>query len=106
MSILDTAMDVILRLDAQGRYRWFLARATAMHDAHGKIERWYGTCTDIDVARTFYRDTLGLAVADGEMGTLELGAANGAKVLVYPKPDHEPAAPPVTVGKDELRPAL
>lgn len=47
---------------------------------------------DIDVARSFYRDTLGLAVADGEMGTLELGAANGAKVLVYPKPDHEPAA--------------
>lgn len=46
---------------------------------------------DIDVARTFYRDTLGLDVADGEMGTLELGAGNGAKVLVYPKPDHEPA---------------
>ena len=46
---------------------------------------------DIDVARTFYRDTLGMDVADGEMGTLELIAADGAKVLLYPKPDHEPA---------------
>lgn len=46
---------------------------------------------DIDVARTFYRDTLGLDVNDGPMGTLELGAGDGAKVLLYPKPDHEPA---------------
>jgi catechol 2,3-dioxygenase-like lactoylglutathione lyase family enzyme len=46
---------------------------------------------DIDAARRFYRDTLSLDVEDGEMGTLELGLGNGAKVLVYPKPDHEPA---------------
>ena len=46
---------------------------------------------DIEAARRFYRDTLALAVEDGEMGTLELGLGNGAKVLVYPKPDHEPA---------------
>jgi catechol 2,3-dioxygenase-like lactoylglutathione lyase family enzyme len=46
---------------------------------------------DIDVARAFYRDTLGVQVEDGDMGTLELGGAHGAKVLVYPKPDHEPA---------------
>jgi catechol 2,3-dioxygenase-like lactoylglutathione lyase family enzyme len=46
---------------------------------------------DIDVARNFYRDTLGCDVADGPMGTLEVAAANGARVLLYPKPDHEPA---------------
>jgi len=46
---------------------------------------------DVESARRFYRDTLGVAVADGEMGTLELSAAHGAKVLVYPKPNHEPA---------------
>ena len=46
---------------------------------------------DIEAARRFYRDTLALTVEDGEMGSLELALGNGAKVLVYPKPDHEPA---------------
>ena len=31
-----------------GRYRWVLARAQAIRDDHGRIVRWYGTCTDID----------------------------------------------------------
>src|SRR4051812_26390052 len=35
----------MLRTD--GTYRWFLARATAVRDADGKILRWFGTCTDI-----------------------------------------------------------
>jgi len=30
-----------------GKYRWFLGRATAVRDDHGAIERWYGTSTDI-----------------------------------------------------------
>lgn len=46
---------------------------------------------DIEVARRFYRDQLGLDVDDGEMGSLELDLGDGTKVLVYPKPDHEPA---------------
>ena len=46
---------------------------------------------DIAAARRFYADVLGFAVADGEMGTLELDLGSGAKVLVYPKPDHAPA---------------
>ncbi|MFG6503831.1 VOC family protein [Microbacterium sp. P05] len=46
---------------------------------------------DIDAARTFYRDTLGLAVEDDPMGFLRLALPSGARVLVYGKPDHEPA---------------
>lgn len=46
---------------------------------------------DIAAARRFYADVLGFPVADGEMGTLDLDLGNGAKVLVYPKPDHAPA---------------
>jgi catechol 2,3-dioxygenase-like lactoylglutathione lyase family enzyme len=46
---------------------------------------------DVEAAKKFYRDTLGLDVAEGRMGTLELGIGHGAKVLVYPKPDHVPA---------------
>jgi catechol 2,3-dioxygenase-like lactoylglutathione lyase family enzyme len=46
---------------------------------------------DIDKARRFYHDTLGLEVSDGEMGTLELQLGD-AHVLLYPKPNHEPAS--------------
>ena len=48
---------------------------------------------DVEAARRFYADTLGLrAEVDEQMGgmlTLHLGG--GTNVLVYPKPDHVPA---------------
>lgn len=31
-----------------GSYRWTLGRAMPIRDAEGRIERWFGTCTDID----------------------------------------------------------
>ena len=46
---------------------------------------------DIDAARKFYGDTLGLEVSE-EHGMLTLRLAGGAPVLVYPKPDHTPAS--------------
>jgi PAS domain S-box-containing protein len=30
-----------------GDYRWFLSRSVPIYDSHGKIARWFGTCTDI-----------------------------------------------------------
>ncbi|KUM43051.1 PAS domain S-box protein [Pseudomonas sp. EpS/L25] len=30
-----------------GRYRWVLGRAQPVRDAMGRIEQWFGTCTDI-----------------------------------------------------------
>ena len=30
-----------------GEYRWFLSRAVPIFDSHGKITRWFGTCTDV-----------------------------------------------------------
>lgn len=48
---------------------------------------------DVEKARKFYGDVLGLDVGDGGMqGLLELRIAGGTKVLVYPKPDHTPAS--------------
>lgn len=44
---------------------------------------------DLDRARSFYRDVLGLQV-EAQDGCMEL-RRNGAKVLVYAKPDHHPA---------------
>ncbi|MFF5970491.1 VOC family protein [Streptomyces sp. NPDC012769] len=50
---------------------------------------------DIDTARGFYGDTLGLQVGEegtGDMRMLFLTLAGGAKVFVYPKGDqHAPA---------------
>jgi len=46
---------------------------------------------DIDAARTFYADTLGLEVSAGQMGQLNLTLPGGATVMVYPKPNFEPA---------------
>src|SRR5687768_16334772 len=45
---------------------------------------------DIEAARSFYGDTLGLDTSE-ENGLLTLQIAGGRNVLVYPKPDHEPA---------------
>jgi catechol 2,3-dioxygenase-like lactoylglutathione lyase family enzyme len=48
---------------------------------------------DLDAARRFYGQTLGVDVSDvpGMKGILQLNLAGGASVLVYPKPDHTPA---------------
>jgi len=46
---------------------------------------------DLAKAKDFYGKTLGVDVADGPMGTLELHLAGGATVFVYPKENHEPA---------------
>ena len=45
---------------------------------------------DIEKAREFYGDTLGLEVGDGGMGTLHL-RLGGNGVFVYPKDNHAPA---------------
>ncbi len=30
-------------------YRWFLVRAMPLSDEHGVVQKWFGSCTDIDV---------------------------------------------------------
>ena len=46
---------------------------------------------DIEAARAFYADTLGLEVSE-EMGILTLKFRGGGRVIIYPKPNHEAAA--------------
>ena len=45
---------------------------------------------DIPAAREFYGTTLGLEVTDAE-DMLDVTLGSGAHVLIYPKPNHEPA---------------
>jgi len=45
---------------------------------------------DLDRAKQFYSETLGLSVSEIPAG-LELQLGGGGRVFVYPKPNHEPA---------------
>ncbi|WP_316734682.1 VOC family protein [Pedobacter aquatilis] len=46
---------------------------------------------DIGKAADFYRNILGLSVKDNPMGIIEIEVPGTTNVMVYPKPDHEPA---------------
>jgi catechol 2,3-dioxygenase-like lactoylglutathione lyase family enzyme len=46
---------------------------------------------DLETARRFYHDTLGLEVTDAPMGALRLKIDGDTSVFVYEKPNHTPA---------------
>ena len=46
---------------------------------------------DLEKAKEFYSQTLGLTVSENEMGLLNL-EIDGGEVLLYPKDNHEPAS--------------
>ena len=46
---------------------------------------------DIEEARRFYGETLGLKIEDGPMGVLSLQLAGDRPTMIYPKPDFTPA---------------
>ena len=59
-----------------------------MFDSSGAFSGF--SVDDVPKARDFYEGTLGMSVAE-DHGMLRLTVASGAQVLVYPKPNHEPA---------------
>ena len=46
---------------------------------------------DLQKAKEFYQQTLGLEVTEGMMGILTLHLSGGARIIIYPKPNHVPA---------------
>lgn len=55
---------------------------------------------DIDRAKTFYTDVLGLGVAmEPAPGVLFLGAGEGSMVQLYERPGHEPSAATIATFK-------
>ncbi|MES2807689.1 MAG: VOC family protein [Bacteroidota bacterium] len=46
---------------------------------------------DLDKAKQFYSQILGLEVKDNPMGILELVTSGNNNFIIYPKPDHQPA---------------
>ena len=49
------------------------------------------SANDLQKAKEFYRQTLGLDVSTGPMGVLQLNISGGTVILIYPKPNHTPA---------------
>ncbi len=46
---------------------------------------------DLQKAKSFYSEILGLEVTDNPMGLIELHIEGVNNIVVYPKPDHTPA---------------
>ncbi|WP_236252715.1 VOC family protein [Echinicola sp. 20G] len=46
---------------------------------------------NLEEAKDFYTNTLGLKVTDHPMGLLELHTPSNQAIIIYPKPDHIPA---------------
>ena len=46
---------------------------------------------DLEKAKNFYNKTLGIEISEGMMGILTLHLSGGGEVIIYPKPNHEPA---------------
>ena len=46
---------------------------------------------DMQKAKEFYNGTLGIEISENDMGIMTLKIAGGTDIVVYPKPNHEPA---------------
>ncbi|MDB4919807.1 VOC family protein [Mucilaginibacter sp.] len=46
---------------------------------------------DMQKAKEFYNGTLGINVSENDMGIMTLKISGGTDIIVYPKPNHEPA---------------
>ena len=46
---------------------------------------------DLQKAKDFYHGKLGIEVSENQMGILTLHLSGGNEVIIYPKPNHEPA---------------
>ena len=46
---------------------------------------------NMETAKKFYGELLGIEVSEDEMGILELHVSGGNDIIIYPKPNHQPA---------------
>jgi PAS domain S-box-containing protein len=72
-----------------GEYRWFLARGEPVRDSQGRVERWFGTCTDIDESKRLADQLLTTrmlfrALVERSADGLALVGANGTVRYVNP----------------------
>ena len=58
--------------------------------AHAPTFSGFST-NDLDAARTFYGEVLGLPITETPMGIIEVGFGDGSHVILYEKAEHVPA---------------
>ncbi|WP_428329226.1 VOC family protein [Mucilaginibacter sp.] len=46
---------------------------------------------DMQKAKEFYNGKLGIEISENDMGIMTLHISGGTQIIVYPKPNHEPA---------------
>jgi predicted enzyme related to lactoylglutathione lyase len=58
-----------------------------------KDSDWFSSFSvdDLDAARAFYGEKLGLEIGETPMGVIEIKLAGGRHVVAYPKPNHQAA---------------
>jgi PAS domain S-box-containing protein len=89
-------MELPLRR-ADGHVRWFLTRARPVHDAEGRVVRWFGTDTDIQALREA-REAAESARADAELARAQAESANRAKSEFLAVMSHELRTPLNAIG--------
>ncbi|MHB1225270.1 MAG: sensor histidine kinase [Gemmatimonadaceae bacterium] len=89
-------MELPLRR-ADGHVRWFLTRARPVHDAEGRVARWFGTDTDIQALREA-REGAESARADAELARAQAESANRAKSEFLAVMSHELRTPLNAIG--------
>jgi hypothetical protein len=73
------------------RSKLLLAMSDWVSEANTKKAFSSFSVGDIQKAKEFYGKTLGLEVSSGPEGTLVVPLSGGAKALMYPKSNHQPA---------------
>lgn len=79
----------VIQMDPRDRARMQVTEDLGLLDTSRAFSGF--AVDDVEAAQDFYRDTLGLQTSV-DHGLLTLHLAGGRDVLVYPRPDHRPAA--------------
>jgi PAS domain S-box-containing protein len=75
--------DIFQLKGNDGNYRWFLTRVTPIRDEHGKIQRWFGTNTDITERKEIEEELTETLRRDGQLNRTLLALRNSSFAMMH-----------------------
>ena len=75
--------DIFPLKGKDGNYRWFLTRVTPIKDEHGKIQRWFGTNTDITERKEIEEELTETLRKDGQLNRTLLALRNSSFAMMH-----------------------